>query len=118
MEYKIIAIIFIHWVADFLLQTDKMATGKSKSNYWLSLHVGVYSLVWLVVGLLFYHPYIVLVFALITFACHFITDYYTSRINSKLWEQKKVHWFFVSVGFDQFLHYAQLILCFKLLTAI
>lgn len=37
--------------------------------------------------------------------------------NGSLWEQKKVHEFFVSIGFDQLLHYIQLILTFKLLTS-
>jgi hypothetical protein len=45
---------------------------------------------------------------MITFVCHTVTDYITSRINSRLWLAQRVHDFFVSIGFDQVLHYTQL----------
>jgi hypothetical protein len=48
------------------------------------------------------------VFSFITFGAHWFTDYYTSRLNSKLWSKGDVHNFFVNVGFDQVLHYIQL----------
>lgn len=54
-------------------------------------------------------------FWLITFIAHTITDYFTSRLNSKLWSEGKVHNFFVSVGFDQVLHYVQLFTTYYLL---
>jgi hypothetical protein len=54
-------------------------------------------------------------FVLITFIAHTITDYFTSRLNSKLWQQGKVHNFFISVGFDQVLHYIQLFTTYYLL---
>ena len=54
-------------------------------------------------------------FVIITFICHTVTDYFTSRLNSKLWAKGDVHNFFVSVGFDQVLHYAQLFLTYKIL---
>lgn len=122
------AVLFIHWVADFLCQTDKMAQGKSKNWTDLLSHTGVYSFIWFFGAILIfseYHKtpyygfsfniYTVLLFTLITFICHTITDYFTSRLNSKLWEEKKVHWFFVSVGWDQFLHFTQLLLTYYLL---
>jgi hypothetical protein len=40
----------------------------------------------------------------LTFALHFVTDAITSRINSRLWAAKNVHWFFVGIGADQLLH--------------
>lgn len=115
----VLGIIFIHWFADFVLQTDKQARGKSKNWSDLLSHTGTYSLVWFliintlivlkVLNPLFYF------FAPITFVAHTITDYFTSRLNSKLWSEGKVHNFFVSVGFDQVLHYIQLFLTFYLL---
>lgn len=119
----IIAISFIHWVADFVFQTDKMAQGKSKNWNDLLRHTWVYSMVWFIVGNflqifnegVFFPKWFVIQFFLITFICHTIQDYFTSRLNSKLWAEKKVHWFFVSIGFDQFLHFVQLILTYKLL---
>lgn len=111
----VIGIIFIHWVADFLCQTDWMATNKSKDNSALLSHTSVYSLLWLIPAIFFIGK-LGAVFVGITFIAHTITDYFTSRINSKLWKEQKVHWFFVSVGFDQVLHYTQLLLtCYFLI---
>ena len=122
--YIIIAILAIHWLADFVLQTDWQAKNKSKNNEALLDHTCVYSWVWffIVFGftLVNYHTIIGAIlaggmFTCITFFCHTITDYFTSRLNSRLWEKKKIHWFFVSVGFDQLLHYIQLLLTYKLI---
>ena len=137
--YIVIAILFIHWVADFVFQTDKQAQGKSKNWGDLLSHTLVYSLVWylviFIIALKSYADYFfgnnfnsnpiedlgwslsILLFPIITFVCHTITDYFTSRLNAKLWADKKVHNFFVSVGFDQFLHFAQLLLTYQLLIA-
>lgn len=52
-------------------------------------------------------------FALITFCFHFTQDAVTSRINSRLWAAKKVHWFFVGIGADQLLHTFQLALTYQ-----
>jgi len=43
-------------------------------------------------------------FALLNGAIHFVVDYNTSRVTSRLWQEKRVHDFFVVVGFDQLLH--------------
>jgi len=51
----------------------------------------------------------------VTFVTHFVTDAITSRINTRLWQEKQVHWFFVSVGFDQFIHYITLALTLQYL---
>jgi len=115
---EILGILLIHWFADFVLQTDKQAKGKSKNWTDLLSHTLNYSTVWLVISPLFAYnlpPQTVswyvshtLAFVGFTFIAHTITDYFTSRLNSKLWADGKVHNFFVSVGFDQWLHYVQL----------
>lgn len=133
---EIFAIIIIHWFADFVLQTDKQAKGKSKNWSDLLGHTFTYSLVWLCVGFFIYlnqfkpfnpehnemmnqywNHYIPLglLFALITFIAHTITDYFTSRLNARLWAKGDTHNFFVSVGFDQVLHYIQLFTTYYLL---
>ena len=116
---EIFSIILIHWFADFVLQTDKQAKGKSKSWFYLIEHTLSYSVVWFVIGSLFYVLYdniwVGAQFALITFIFHTLTDYFTSRVNSKLWAEGKVHNFFVSVGFNQVLHYIQLFTTYWLL---
>jgi len=111
-EYQIIILLFIHWVADFLLQTKKMATMKSKDTNWLLIHVAVYSFVWFFIGA-FFDPVKSALFFGITFIFHFATDYLTSRWTSKLYKDSKFYGFpsfFSVIGFDQWLHFAQLIL--------
>jgi hypothetical protein len=115
-----ISIILIHWFADFVLQTHWEATNKSKNNEALTMHVLTYSTVWFIIAntysVITGNYLMVALFAPITFVCHWVTDYFTSRLNSKLWAKGDVHNFFVSVGFDQVLHYVQLFLTFILLT--
>lgn len=115
-------IIVVHFVADFVLQTDKQAKGKSKNWGDLLSHTYIYSMVWIIVGIIYaislkdsYQEWDVTSFVAITFACHTLQDYFTSRLNSRLWADGKVHNFFVSVGFDQVLHYGQLFLTYHLI---
>lgn len=123
----IFTILIIHWLADFVLQTDKQARDKSKNWEALLSHTLSYSTVWWSIGIILvvinlfypffeYQRWSLTLFVLITFVSHTITDYFTSRLNSKLWEQGKVHNFFVCVGFDQVLHYIQLFGTFYYLT--
>lgn len=119
---EIFSIILIHWFADFVLQTDKQARGKSKNWSDLLEHTTVYSLVFGII-MCFILPvdkpyigvYLPLAFFFITFIAHTITDYFTSRLNSKLYAKGDIHNFFVSVGFDQVLHYVQLFTTYYLL---
>lgn len=107
----IYALIFTHWIADFICQTDDMAKNKSKSNKWLGKHIlaysGVLSVFASVAGFTLPGKYW-MAFVLINGVAHFAIDYFTSRFNSKMWAQGKVHEFFVGVGFDQALHMATL----------
>lgn len=96
----IYAILFIHFVADFVLQTDAMSRGKSTSNRWLITHIAVYSLPFLMFGPLY---------SIVNSATHLVIDYVTSRMTSTLWKKGEVHNFFVVIGFDQFLHVAILV---------
>jgi hypothetical protein len=112
--------LLVHWVADFVLQTEHMALRKSTSNYYLGMHVTVYSvttifawwLLFLIVGLkATFLQYVEAYLAI--FVMHFITDYITSRITGKYYKAKKTHEFFVTIGFDQWLHYAQIFIVFN-----
>lgn len=105
MEIKFLCfILFAHWVADFVGQSDYMAKGKSSNNWILLWHITVYT------GLLglmtaFRNP----TWALLNGAIHFVVDWFTSRASSKLYKDGKIHEFFVVIGFDQFIHTALLI---------
>lgn len=118
-----LTLLFLHFIGDFLLQSDWMALGKSKRLLPLVAHVAVYAACFL--------PFLSWRFAIITFAFHLVQDMITSQWTTKLWflplttwydEEKDElcyqaypkwhlrHWFFVAIGFDQLLHYTQLVL--------
>lgn len=118
----VLYLIFLHWVADFIFQTDWQAKNKSSNWAALSKHVLTYTATMGVgislyienrVGVDFENVWqFVLMWTVLNGALHFATDMVTSRINSRLWEKGQVHNFFVSVGFDQVLHYFALIFTF------
>lgn len=123
-----LSLLVVHFVADFLLQNNWMALNKSKKLEALTLHCLVYSLC--------FFPLWGWKFFLITFWTHWLVDFVTSRITSKLWfiDFKKPdpvtegdltfcygfaevfpvkrHWFFVAIGFDQLIHAATLALTY------
>lgn len=93
-------IIIIHWIADFIFQTDKMAVNKSTSFKWLTSHVLAYSSFLLMFGPLY---------AIVNGIAHFITDAISSRLTSYFWKKQDRHNFFVIIGLDQALHLIVLI---------
>ena len=99
----VLLLVWMHFIADFILQSDNMAKNKSKSNKWLGFHVMVYGIPFLLFGPLYY---------LVNTAAHFITDFLTSRVSSKLYKENKIHWFFVVIGFDQAMHITTLLLTY------
>ena len=94
----IILILGIHFVADFVLQSHWMAMNKSKSLIALGAHVAVYTGV---VGLILGWSY-----GLCNGLAHLLVDFCTSKATAALWKRGEVHWFFVVIGADQFIHYA------------
>jgi hypothetical protein len=117
-EQLFIFILLIHFLADFALQTDEQAKGKSTSLSWLTKHVGVYSIIWLMASWFYFDNFLpALYFATITFVAHWCTDFITSRIGKPFWDKGDYHNGFVVVGFDQVLHYIQLYYTFKYLSA-
>lgn len=121
MLTSILLLPLLHYIADFELQNNWMALGKSKRLLPLLAHVTVYAGCF---GLVFGWQ-----FGVVTFATHFLTDFVTSRWTSKLWflplhslpslhkisESRYVptHWtydtgtrhrFFCVIGLDQMIH--------------
>lgn len=108
-------ILLIHFLADFCLQTPDQARLKSTDIDELGKHVLSYSLTWFLASYIWFEAWhLSMMFALVTFILHFITDYVTSRIGKPYWEKKDYHTGFVVVGADQVLHYIQLILTYQL----
>ena len=99
--HLILILLWIHFITDFFLQDDETAINKSKSNYYLSGHCLIYMIPFLPFGIYF---------GLLLFISHFVIDYVTSRITTKLFLQGKRHWFFCTIGIDQALHLTVLFL--------
>ena len=96
----ILLIVFSHFFADFVFQSDWMALNKSKRNSALGIHCLVYGMFFLGYGW---------IFAAFAGASHFIIDWLTSRGMSILWKKEKRYLFFVLVGFDQAVHMTVLV---------
>lgn len=121
----IIGILFFHWIFDFVFQTHEEAIKKSKDLKYLLSHTFKYALCWFIPILIYrswfeavnepIYGFEILWFIPITFVFHTITDYITSKFSAKLWEKNSIHDFFVLIGFDQFLHFMQLLLTYYLL---
>jgi hypothetical protein len=91
----LLALVWTHWFADFILQTDRIAINKSSNNQILLWHVTLYGACFLWAGV---------VFAVVNAVLHFVTDWCSSRITKKLWLADQRHWFFVVIGLDQAIH--------------
>lgn len=94
------SVLFVHWVADFCLQTDRMAKEKSHSWEALGEHIGVYTVALALLAGLAGWP---LSWVMWNGGAHFIIDAASSRATSWLYTRSR-HWFFVCIGFDQWLH--------------
>ena len=110
----IIVIIASHFIGDFVLQSNWMATNKSKNIIALSSHVATYSFTLLVSMFLAFKIPIEIVFfwTFVNMVLHFLTDMITSKITTVLYQEKRMHDFFVVIGADQLFHYSCLFISY------
>ncbi len=101
MIQTLLAIFWLHFLADFIMQTDEMALNKSHNWKWLTLHALTYGIPFLLFGWKY---------AIINSAAHWLVDFFTSKATSYLWSTGKRHWFFVVIGLDQAIHMTILVL--------
>ena len=139
-----IVLLVAHFIGDFLLQSNKMALNKSKDNEWLAVHAFVYSCCFLPWGVSFFIITFFLHFC-VDYVTSRITSrlWFVELMKTTVWEakepftyddkgqplaptwktwpyaaiihDKKRHWFFVAVGFDQLLHFVCLAFTYRLL---
>lgn len=131
--------LFLHLVADFFLQSREMGKKKSSEKYWLYKHLSIqFAVFW--VGLLpFTGIAIALYFALTNALIHGVIDWNIWKLykysvyrrllkkvistgarkdqyeagvasHAKNWQYWEDHWFYTTIGVDQFLHAATLVL--------
>lgn len=115
--YEVSIILFAHYIADFLFQTNWMAKGKSSSLMKLSVHILTYTLVLFVccffLILIRYDITIsdLMVYAIVSGMLHFSVDFFTSKITS--WQHTNGYMgsdsvpnlgFFSTIGADQLIH--------------
>ena len=105
-------VIVAHFIGDFVLQSDWMATNKSKLFEALSLHIVVYFVTLIGAGIIIFGAQRgddIIYFALLNASFHLVIDSITSQITSTLWKNNERHWFFTTIGFDQMIHVILLI---------
>ena len=109
ISYKIfLSLIWLHFVADFVLQNDWMAINKSKSWTAMLAHCCIYGAVFSAFGFLY---------GLVNASLHLLVDSASSRITSILYKKGERHWFFVVIGADQALHLSFLVATYLLYVA-
>jgi len=138
----LVYLVFLHFIADFILQSREMGQKKSKELKWWSLHVGIQFLVFLFGIWIFKGPDYALVFALWNALFHGMVDAviwnlygisvfyreYKGNIHpsgsvadeihkeeyknklKKNWKYWEDHLFYTTIGFDQLLHIATILL--------
>lgn len=102
----VIIIFWIHFVADFLLQTNYTSMNKNKNIYTLLLHCFIYFIPLLWFGF---------TFAIINAGIHFIIDFVTSKINRELYKIGKTKLLLNVIGLDQAIHMTTLVLTYWLI---
>jgi len=115
----LISFFLAHLYGDFFLQTEEMARKKSKDIYVLAKHVSTYILPFVFVA--FFNLVLAPVgeresigswtmFLVVNLLLHFVTDFFTSKLSSKMWNEGKTSQFFQVIGMDQTIHYITIIL--------
>lgn len=127
MDYhlnNIILILFTHFIGDYVLQTKGMAKNKYKDNEWLTIHILVYGINLFVLLMIFIgFSWVLIFYIILNMGFHLCTDYITSKAANHFYikslaDEKKDFYtamYWRTLGFDQFLHGAALVLTYKMM---
>jgi hypothetical protein len=115
-------LVVIHWISDFLFQDEQWAINKSKNNKALLKHTFTYSGIFFVSICAWTNDFSTsLIFFVVTFILHTVTDYISSRIVAYKFNKgeycSKIPNLgaFSIIGIDQVLHYFQLVITYHIL---
>ena len=115
--YKIFVLLFVmHVVAGFFLQTKKISKLKREKTRYLFIHVGLYTLFFIVVSPILLGLTILngLIYSLINGVLHLIVDYITGKFKNKYFEKNNLG-YNLTVGIDYAIHVSLLIITFILM---
>jgi len=113
-----VLILLLHFIGDFVLQSSTMAVNKASSIKWLTVHVGVYTAVLAVGSLLMMGLHIsTMYYVLANGAMHWVTDFFTSKVNARFYAANKLRYYYCGIGADQFIHAACLLLTYDYFAA-
>lgn len=125
--------LFLHFVADFLLQSREMGKKKSQEFHWLLQHLIIQFFIMYMGCLFVMEPHIAFRLSLLNAVIHGVVDwniwrgykYFVFRRlkketeqfgsteqekaawiveSGKNWQYWEDHWFYTTIGFDQLLH--------------
>lgn len=102
--FLLLAIPAIHFVGDFLLQTEWMVNGKSTAWQPLLAHAAVYTLTLLFFSSLVMPFPLAIAWSFLNGACHLTVDFFTSKLMKSARENGNTSLFFKILGLDQLLH--------------
>lgn len=110
------ALLFIHFFADFIVQTKWQQENKYDNNIALLTHISTYTLAWAPIVWVVTHDVASLIgFCGWTFVLHGITDSISSIYTHKAFvDQQDYRKGFQLVFLDQIAHLIQLAVCWKL----
>ena len=113
-----ISILFAHYIADFIMQPDRIARSKHDNFISLLQHAALYGCsMYLLVFIpltvvLMYSPISVLKYTAINTVAHLVCDFFSSKLSHKYFSKENYWAGFAVVGFDQFVHVVVLLLTF------
>lgn len=99
--------LFAHWVGDYALQTNQMASLKAFSLKWLSIHVLVYIIPITITAFVVFPTDVAWKFVAVNAMLHWLTDLVTGRLAHKHRDNPRMY--YPIIGFDQFVHAACLL---------
>lgn len=107
---KILILLVLHLIADFLLQGSSFSKRKGTKISYLFLHVGIYTLLFIILSPILLSLTIIqgLIFSGINGFSHLIIDFVTSKLKHKFWKKNETVYVLL-ITLDFVLHMAILL---------